>query len=127
MKDKLISQTYDGAATMSGRVKGVQTQIRATYPHAYFVHCYAHQLNLIMKQTCSKHFRTCKVFFVNLIVPFQHSFLCLPNGQLVSRNTTIDAYPEEQPPAITLIVELLIVSMRTRMLSCSSYFLRWLS
>ena len=66
VKDKLISQTYDGAATMSGRVKGVQTQIRATYPHAHFVHCYAHQLNLIMEQACSKHSRTCKVFFANL-------------------------------------------------------------
>ncbi|KAJ4946943.1 hypothetical protein JOQ06_008986 [Pogonophryne albipinna] len=46
LKEKLIAQTYDGAAVMSGNVRGVQTVMKETYPNAQFVHCYAHQLNL---------------------------------------------------------------------------------
>ncbi|XP_072014887.1 zinc finger MYM-type protein 1-like [Amphiura filiformis] len=66
VKEKLIAQTYDGAATMKGRVNGVQAQVKEEYPNAHFVHCYAHQLNLVMEQACSKHSRLCKVFFANL-------------------------------------------------------------
>ncbi|KAJ4945179.1 hypothetical protein JOQ06_013715 [Pogonophryne albipinna] len=53
LKDKLIAQTYDGAAVMSGNVRGVQTVMKETYPNAQFVHCYAHQLNLTLQQLCS--------------------------------------------------------------------------
>ena len=66
VKDKLVAQTYDGAATMKGRINGVQAQVRQEYPHAHFTHCYAHQLNLIMQQACAKQIRHCKVFFANL-------------------------------------------------------------
>ncbi|XP_072028442.1 zinc finger MYM-type protein 1-like [Amphiura filiformis] len=66
VKDKLIAQTYDGASTMKERINGVQAQMRQEYPYAHFVHCYAHQLNLIMEQACAKHNRQCKVFFANL-------------------------------------------------------------
>lgn len=45
--DKIISQTYDGAAVMAGLQNGVQTIIKKTYPNTIFVHCYAHQLNLV--------------------------------------------------------------------------------
>ena len=63
---KLIAQTYDGAATMKGRVNGVSTQVRREYPEAHFVHCYAHQLNLVMEQACSKQSTKCRVFFANV-------------------------------------------------------------
>ena len=68
VKNKLITQTYDGAATMKGRINGVQAQIRKDYPLTYFVHCYAHQLNLVMEQACAKNIRKCKIFFANLSV-----------------------------------------------------------
>ena len=66
LTDKLIAQTYDGASTMSGCHGGVQTLMRETYPHAHFVHCYAHQLNLIMEQACTNQVASIKVFFANL-------------------------------------------------------------
>ena len=65
LEEKLIAQTYDGASTMSGRHNGVQAQMRNQYPHAHFVHCYAHQLNLIMQQACGQ-IRPIKVFFESL-------------------------------------------------------------
>ena len=51
--DKLIAQCYDGANNMSGCHNGLQTKIKTLYQYAYFVHCYAHQLNLILKQATS--------------------------------------------------------------------------
>ncbi|KAI4798579.1 hypothetical protein KUCAC02_021946, partial [Chaenocephalus aceratus] len=34
LREKLIAQTYDGAAVMSGNVRGVQTVMKETYPNA---------------------------------------------------------------------------------------------
>ncbi|KAL4153204.1 hypothetical protein QTP88_001037 [Uroleucon formosanum] len=53
-KNKLITQSYDGANVMSGHISGVQTFIKSKYPNAHYVHCYAHQLNLIMKAASCK-------------------------------------------------------------------------
>ncbi|XP_026818984.1 uncharacterized protein LOC113557616 [Rhopalosiphum maidis] len=47
--DKLISQSYDGAAVMSGRLSGVQKLIKDEYKNAHFVHCYAHQVAVLDK------------------------------------------------------------------------------
>ncbi|KAF3837917.1 hypothetical protein F7725_009685 [Dissostichus mawsoni] len=66
LKEKLIAQTYDGAAVMSGNVRRVQTVMRETYPNAQFVHCYAHQRNLTMQQLCSARMSILKVFFADL-------------------------------------------------------------
>jgi len=52
-KQKLITQSYDGANVMSGHISGVQTLIKSDYPNTHYVHCYAHQLNLIMKAASS--------------------------------------------------------------------------
>ncbi|XP_067284102.1 zinc finger MYM-type protein 1-like isoform X2 [Pseudorasbora parva] len=49
-KSKLISQGYDGASVM----RGVQKKIQDVYPNAHFIHCYAHQLNLVMQQATSR-------------------------------------------------------------------------
>lgn len=64
-KTKLIAQSYDGAAVMSGVHGGVQKIIKEKYENAYFVHCYAHQLNLIMSRACSINSQV-RVFFGDL-------------------------------------------------------------
>ena len=43
----IVSQGYDGASVMSGRC-GVQQKICEVVPHAAYVHCYAHCLNLVL-------------------------------------------------------------------------------
>ncbi|XP_030762931.1 zinc finger MYM-type protein 1-like [Sitophilus oryzae] len=63
--NKMIAQSYDGAAVMSGRHGGVQAKIKAKYPLAHFVHCYAHKLNLIMTQAASQN-SDVRIFFGNL-------------------------------------------------------------
>ena len=69
--DKLIAQTYDGAAALSGIRNGVQALIKAVYPKAHFIHCYAHQLNLILQKATSANSKV-RIFFNSLsgIPPF---------------------------------------------------------
>ncbi|XP_025420998.1 uncharacterized protein LOC112691074 [Sipha flava] len=50
---KFIAQAYDGAAVMSGHQSGVNVRIKEKYRYAYFIHCYAHQMNLITAQATS--------------------------------------------------------------------------
>lgn len=68
---KLIAQTYDGAAVMSGTTAGVQQKVKDVYPYANFVHCYAHQGNLIMQQATSAS-KDVRIFFSDVqgIPPF---------------------------------------------------------
>ena len=46
--NKCRGQCYDGAATMSGVYNGVQKRILDQQPNAFYVHCAAHNLNLII-------------------------------------------------------------------------------
>lgn len=49
---KVVAQSYDGAAVMSGSVWGVQARFQEIHPEAIYVHCYAHELNLVLYYTC---------------------------------------------------------------------------
>ena len=44
----IVSQGYDGASVMSGCRAGVQQRIKDVVPHAIYVHCHAHCLNLVL-------------------------------------------------------------------------------
>lgn len=50
---KMRGQGYDGAASMSGRLNGVQAVIRETVPTAIFVHCSSHTLSLAIADSCN--------------------------------------------------------------------------
>ena len=65
LKEKLVMQTYDGATVMSGHIGGVQTLLRQDYPFAFFFHCAAHRLNLVLCQSASR-ISHAKVFFANV-------------------------------------------------------------
>uniref|UniRef100_A0A3B4WFJ0 TTF-type domain-containing protein n=1 Tax=Seriola lalandi dorsalis TaxID=1841481 RepID=A0A3B4WFJ0_SERLL len=47
-KSNLVGQGYDGAAVMSGRCNGVAARIKAEAKYAFYVHCNAHCLNLVI-------------------------------------------------------------------------------
>lgn len=49
----LVGQGYDGAANMSGHVRGVQARIQEEYPGAVYVHCLSHNLNLAIGHSCT--------------------------------------------------------------------------
>ena len=64
-KQKLVAKCYDGASVMSGQQRGVQSIVKDAYPNAHYVHCYAHQLNLILQHAVSQ-ITSIRVFFANL-------------------------------------------------------------
>ncbi|XP_051790305.1 zinc finger MYM-type protein 1-like [Erpetoichthys calabaricus] len=64
-KSRLICQAYDGASVMRGAKAGVHRKIQDVYPNAHYIHCYAHQLNLIMQQATS-HISKVRIFFSDL-------------------------------------------------------------
>ena len=59
---QIVSQGYDGAAVMSERCTGVQERIREVATHARYIHCYAHNLNLVLAD-CVKNNDEASDFF----------------------------------------------------------------
>ena len=51
--DDLISQSYDGASTMSGVKSGVQARIQEKQPKAIHTQCAGHSFNLAVLSSCS--------------------------------------------------------------------------
>ena len=51
--DKVVAQCYDGAAVMASGLNGVQAKVKERAPMAFFIHCNAHRLNLVMTQDVS--------------------------------------------------------------------------
>ena len=46
----LVAQAYDGASVMASGLNGVQRRVRDRHPLANFIHCHAHELNLVISQ-----------------------------------------------------------------------------
>ena len=63
-----VAQCYDGASVMSGQHRGVQSIVRRAYSYTHYVHCYAHQRNLVLQQATSQ------IDSVRLFFPHLHSF-----------------------------------------------------
>ena len=49
----LIGMGFDGAATFSEKKSGVQARMKKHSPHALFVHCHCHQLQLACVQAAN--------------------------------------------------------------------------
>lgn len=50
---KLRGQCYDGASNMSGRHNGLHAKIMMQEPRALYVHCNAHNINLVVQYAIS--------------------------------------------------------------------------
>ena len=53
MREKLIMQTYQGTSVMAGHISGVQAKVHEHFPHAFFFHCAAYRLNLVLCQSAT--------------------------------------------------------------------------
>ena len=53
---KLRGQGYDGASNMKGEFNGLRALILRECSSAYYVHCFAHQLQLVVVAVAQKHF-----------------------------------------------------------------------
>ncbi|KAL3639795.1 hypothetical protein CASFOL_014763 [Castilleja foliolosa] len=52
---KIRGQGYDGASNMKGEINGLKTLIMRDTPCAYYVHCFAHQLQLTLVAVAKKN------------------------------------------------------------------------
>ena len=50
---KLVGMGFDGAATLSGKRNGVQSLLKKNSPHALYVHCHCHLLQLACIQAAN--------------------------------------------------------------------------
>lgn len=50
---RLRGQGYDGASNMRGEFNGLQRKILDENPHAFYVHCFAHRLQLVVVAVAS--------------------------------------------------------------------------
>ncbi|KAL0825599.1 hypothetical protein Bca101_049276 [Brassica carinata] len=59
---KLRGQGYDGASNMKGEFNGLRSLILRENSSAYYVHCFAHQLQLVVVGVAKKHFEVSDFF-----------------------------------------------------------------
>jgi hypothetical protein len=59
---QIRGQGYDGASNMKGDIKGLKTLIMKESPSAYYIHCFAHQLQLVLV-AITKRNTDCSTFF----------------------------------------------------------------
>lgn len=88
---KLIAQTYDGASVMAGSSRGVQAIIKQVYTEAQYIHCYAHQINLIMMKASSIN-RNVRIFFANV------QGFCTYFSNSTQRTTILDEVVKKRLP-----------------------------
>ncbi|XP_050065690.1 zinc finger MYM-type protein 1-like, partial [Aphis gossypii] len=61
-KHHLVGQSYDGAANMRGNYNGLQSLIKEINPHAIYVWCWAHRLNLVITDVVSSGINAMDMF-----------------------------------------------------------------
>lgn len=91
-RQKLVAQSYDGAAVMASDLNGLQAKVKKAAPSALFVHCHAHRLNLVISSACNG-LSSCRVFFSNIagIPTFFH--------QSTKRTNALDRVVKRRMPA----------------------------
>ena len=68
-------QGYDGAAVMSGKYSGLHKKIQDVAPHAYYVHCALHNLNLVLKDAMEAVTETRQFYDMSIYNFFGHSIM----------------------------------------------------
>lgn len=62
---RIRGQGYDGANNMRGEDKGLKALVLESTPSAYYIHCFAHRLNLIIVKACKENMEIAN-FFVTM-------------------------------------------------------------
>ena len=89
----IVSQCYDGASVMSGHLSGVQQRLRVIAPHAIYIHCCAHVLNLVLVDSVKAN-QIASDFFV--ILESLYVFLSSSKAHAVFLAKQTQFYPQRQ-------------------------------
>ncbi|XP_044751693.1 52 kDa repressor of the inhibitor of the protein kinase-like [Coccinella septempunctata] len=100
--NKLRGQGYDGAATMSGKFRGVQAAIREKLPLALYTHCSSHTLNLCLSDASGiSSIRNC-MGVIKEICAFFHA--SAKNTEIL-KSTISDCFPDEKRKKLISLCE----------------------
>ncbi|XP_018320022.1 uncharacterized protein LOC108733383 isoform X2 [Agrilus planipennis] len=94
--EKLIAQCFDGVTVTNGQFGGIQAKIKERFPHAHFIHSYAHPLNNVIIKAASIN-KNVKIFFANI-----HDFLSFFSSS-TKRRQLLDEIVKTQIPWATPI------------------------
>ena len=89
----LRGQSYDGAGSMSGSIRGAAARICADYPKALYVHCAAHRLNLCIAKCCNNREVSNMIEIVGSVSRF---FNNSPKRQLALEKWINEVLPTEE-------------------------------
>ena len=78
---------------MSGRCSGVQQRIREVAPHAIYIHCYAHNLNLALVD-CVKGNSDAREFFS--LIQALHVFISSSKTHTIYTEKQKNLQPDKQ-------------------------------
>ena len=90
----IVSQGYDGASVMSGCMSGVQARIRELVPHAIYIHCHAHCLNLVLVD-CVKSVSEASEFFS--LIQSLYVFMSASKAHALFVQKQSEQHPGKQP------------------------------
>ena len=90
----IIAQCYDGASVMSGHLSGVQSRVKEVAPHAHYVHCYAHTLNLVLVDSV-KILSSATEFF--LLLQTLYSLVSTTKIHSIFVSKQKELHPDKQP------------------------------
>ena len=79
-----VSQCYDGASVMSGCNTGVRKRVTDVNPKAIYIHCHAHQLNLVLVDSC-KSLNHASEFFSLLQCLYNHISSSIPHSVFMAK------------------------------------------
>ena len=105
---------FDGAATFSGDKTGVQRRLKKNSPHALFVHCHCHPLQLACVQAANHTTRIKEVYTtLTTLWKFFHYFPkraeCLKEVKRVK--ILLDHYGADKPAETVLGVEICTLAL----------------
>jgi hypothetical protein len=87
---RVRGQGYDGASNMRGEINGLKSIIQRQVPSAFYVHCFAHRLQLALMSSAKSNVKLCR-FFGEL------SSICVTVGASCKR---ADQFREQQAASI---------------------------
>lgn len=90
----IVSQGYDGASVMSGHCSGVQTRLKEFAPHAIYIHCLAHVLNLVLVDSV-KAVPDATQFFA--LLESLYVFLSTTKAHVIFQQKQKEMHPDKQP------------------------------
>ena len=93
----IVSQGYDGASVMRGSVSGVQKRIKEIAPHATYVHCYAHYLNLALVDS-TRNVLDASEFFA--LMEFLYAFMSTSKAHAIFVEQQSELHLTKQVPQL---------------------------